>query len=432
MNIIKRILLYSIRIYLILSVLFSVLAIPFALLFNDSNENPFMLLVLIPQIFSGILPWLIPIIIVVALVVMFKDACEHNKQKDLIKKHLVRFIILFSIIITGIFVFYYGEGKFIDTGYMKFARRNYSATLLKDGNVLITGGCLSNKNSKSSEIYDVNSGKFFPSGEMNYQRDNNSAILLKNGNVLVLGGTAKTKHAEIYDVNTKKFYLTGSMIADDSYYSSAILLKDGRVFVVEDIRDDKDDNYNPKTTCEIYDPRTGKFNFVGKTHLYHYSHTTTLLPNGKVLITGGVKLQNAELYDPIKNVFTLTGKPEQVFGNSIAILLNNNKVLLAGHSKADLYDISKGTFVKSKDHIKGNYCNEEPGLASLLNNGRVLLLPVRNDYGSKQALYDSQKDKFTYTKRVWFNYINGTATTLKNGNVLVTGGYKGRPLLYKY
>ncbi|PYQ03338.1 MAG: hypothetical protein DMF82_13455 [Acidobacteria bacterium] len=43
------------------------------------------------------------------------------------------------------------------------------------------------------------------------------------------------------------------------------------------------------------------------------SHTATLLPNGKVLVTGGLgagqssTLSSAELYDPATGMWTLTG-----------------------------------------------------------------------------------------------------------------------------
>jgi hypothetical protein len=47
------------------------------------------------------------------------------------------------------------------------------------------------------------------------------------------------------------------------------------------------------TTGTMNDPRSGA--------------TATLLPNGKVLVVGGVGLSSAELYDPATGAWTLTG-----------------------------------------------------------------------------------------------------------------------------
>src|ERR1044071_6129810 len=56
----------------------------------------------------------------------------------------------------------------------------------------------------------------------------------------------------------------------------------------------------------------------------------TLLPNGKVLITGfGSQFAGAELYDPSTGKFTATGNTRPWAGHS-STLLANGRVLLAG------------------------------------------------------------------------------------------------------
>ena len=63
-------------------------------------------------------------------------------------------------------------------------------------------------------------------------------------------------------------------------------------------------------------------------------HTATLLPNGKVLLTGGEtnsgQTTTAELYDPITNSFAATGSMGTVRTNCRATLLPNGKVLVTG------------------------------------------------------------------------------------------------------
>ena len=83
-------------------------------------------------------------------------------------------------------------------------------------------------------------------------------------------------------------------------------------------------------------------------------HTATLLPDGRVLITGNAGT-NAEIYDPAGGTFRSTGNmatPRS--GGHTATLLNSGKVLIAGGcgphgdsflASAELYDPSNGTFL---------------------------------------------------------------------------------------
>ena len=86
-----------------------------------------------------------------------------------------------------------------------------------------------------------------------------------------------------------------------------------------------------------------------------YNHSVTLLPNGKVLVAGGITYSNgiydvlstAELFDPAAGTCTigtnLMGAPR---ANHTATLLPNGKVLVAGgwdgknlSTTSELYDI---------------------------------------------------------------------------------------------
>ncbi len=81
-----------------------------------------------------------------------------------------------------------GTGVLQPTGNMILPRKNFTATLLQDGRVLITGGITANEaGTNTAELYDPKSGTFSQTPKMNYVWSYHSATLLLNGKVLPCG-----------------------------------------------------------------------------------------------------------------------------------------------------------------------------------------------------------------------------------------------------
>src|SRR5262249_27656092 len=84
---------------------------------------------------------------------------------------------------------------------------------------------------------------------------------------------------------------------------------------------------------EIYNPATGTFLTSGNMVQGVFSHTTTLLSNGQVLVVGGivqVGVFTAELYDPAAGTFRETGSLTSPRYDHTATLLNDGTVLVVG------------------------------------------------------------------------------------------------------
>ena len=126
-----------------------------------------------------------------------------------------------------------------------------------------------------------------------------------------------------------EFENTGSLI-DPREGHTVTLLPNGKLLVAGGV------NFSGVlASAELYDPAFGTWTATGSLANAHYHHTATLLPNGKVLVTGGVDsnfitLASAELYDPASGTWTATGSLVTARSWYTATLLANGMVLVAG------------------------------------------------------------------------------------------------------
>ncbi len=332
------------------------------------------------------------------------------------------------------------------TGSLSTARSNHTATLLPNGKVLVAGGDDNVASTSSAELYDPATGTWSVTGSLNNARQYHTATLLPNGKVLVVGGRGggdnqyqQVARAEVYDPATEQWSVTGSLNTARAYHT-ATLLQNGKVLVAGGI----DGNYNPFSSAELYDPASGTWSVTGSLSTTRSYHTATLLPNGKVLVAAGVGganessffLDSAELYDPATGTWSITGSLNTARSYHTATLLPNGKVLVAGglftnaSKSAELYDpVSESWTATTLLNTARAYHT-----ATLLPNGKVL---VAGGLGSgilnSAELYDSLTGGWNKTGSLNTARLNHTATLLQNGKVLVVGGdtdYSGSAELY--
>jgi WD40 repeat protein len=242
-------------------------------------------------------------------------------------------------------------GKFTRTGSMAAPRENATATLLPDGRVLMAGFA------QWAELYDPHTGKFTRTGQKTDPAGNNIATLLPNGKVLVTGDSLNGFVAQLYDETSGKFmtislalppgtpsvqyrgltvprtdpdtstllpggrvllyeggyletYDSASGACSDAGFVSpgaqwvvatATLLSDGRVlFEGGEFVDLATNAFANTDAAVLYDPTGGPLR-RGSTQVARWGQTATLLPDGSVLLAGGVDndgnpLSSAELF----------------------------------------------------------------------------------------------------------------------------------------
>ncbi|MCX6388600.1 MAG: hypothetical protein NTX07_07725 [Solirubrobacterales bacterium] len=184
---------------------------------------------------------------------------------------------------------------------MARVRSTDTATRLKNGNVLISGGKNSDVPLLGTELYNTANGTFTSTGDMSAPHIYGVTSLLANGKVLIAGGCfadySNTTVAELYDPSKGTFKATGSLTPGLNSASSA-QLPNGKVLIVGGY-----DGTSDVTTAKLYDPATGVFSTsAGRLTDARDSARAVMLKTGKVLIAGGgndgTALTSAELYTP--------------------------------------------------------------------------------------------------------------------------------------
>lgn len=313
------------------------------------------------------------------------------------------------------------------TGNMTVARAGHTATLLSDGRVLIIGGeanpLAGSPSGTTAEVYDPTAGTFAATGSMNQAHTFQSATLLSNGKVLIAGGG----DAEVYDPAIGSFVLTGAMVMQNQF-SQAVLLADGRVLVAGN------------ADAELYDPAAGAFRQAGPyaaTATFGYT-SATLLADGRVLLEGDDG--PAQLYDPASDKFTMTASLASAGLPGLELftttMLKNGKVLITGgtdeifrYASAELYDPVAGTIAPTSSM----HAIRDAHAAVLLADGRALIVGgdsmscggnscVFSGSLASAEFYDPSAGTFFAAGDMNVARSEPQATVLKNGDVLVTGG----------
>jgi len=323
-------------------------------------------------------------------------------------------------------------GSVTGVAQMVEPRSGHTATLLPNGKVLIAGGMRRNQDFyKSAELYDPATSKFQPAGEMNERRVSPIAILLRSGKVLIAGGWVGhgcTDSAELYDPATGRFTMLTSRMTARRGDARATPLENDDVLITGGA---DHDNPGGVASAEVFHPATATFQAVGAMHFARVAHTATMLRDGRVLIVGGRgdKVNAAaEIFDPKTSRFTETGTLHTARYKHTAGLLPDGRVLIAGGSderdwtgnlnSAEVYDPRAGRF--SIVSPLNNSRFKLPEEAVPLESGELLVAG-----GSKNVeIFEPASGKFLLADgQISDAWHFMTETKLKDGSVLLAGGY---------
>lgn len=304
-----------------------------------------------------------------------------------------------------------------ETADLRHARTNHAAVLLPNGKVLVIGGITPESQGgpflASAELFDptANGGRggWSEAGGLHEGRAEHTATLLPNGKVLVVGGRTLgkevigTQSCELFDPTAnrgKGEWLTTAPLKKSRYGHTTTLLPDGKVIIVGGF-----DDSGPVREVELYDSLAhngyGVSQLVAEMNAPFGSHASVSLPNGMILIVGaegyeGTCVHQAELFTAAANqgkgAWTVVSEYLDLCLPTATPLLNG-KVVMSGVS---VFDLEK----------KAELTREVPSA--------WLFDPMVKTANFKKAWTQISPAKIARQHH--------TATLLKNGQVLLVGG----------
>ncbi len=269
-------------------------------------------------------------------------------------------------------------------GSPRITRTGHSATLLADGSVLILGGAGAtgaslqesesfnpNQDPLTGALYDPSSGVFtlLPNALL-VPRANHAATLLSNGQVLVTGGRngdGVLASAELFDPATGRSTALSAAMSMPREEHAATLRPDGTVLITGGRN-----ATGLLDSMEVYDPATRAFVASSEKLLVaRANHTANLLSIGEILIAGGQTASgpsaNTELVGPpaadssapnVAGVIPSAGEAD-VDLNRIIALRFSEPVNTASLTAANLHLTAEGA------EVGGTWSAGEGGLYAL-------------------------------------------------------------------
>lgn len=280
-------------------------------------------------------------------------------------------------------------------------------------------------------------------GEMTAERASHQATVLPSGRVLITGGCAGDgctpfhRSTEIYDPIINAFRSAAPMAVRRAGHTST-LLPDGRVLVAGGCSDG-----GATASAEVYDEETGSWLPAGDMNKPRCSHIDVPLDDGRVFVMGGGSgrlgnLKSTEIFDPATLTFSLL--VGMVDNHYLATRMPDGRVLLTGGqseegeilASAELFNPESDTFEPTGDMATARV---KHGAAVLLD-GRVLVIGGSNHRGyadrfSSTEIYDPDSGKFSPGPELQHgrHKIRDAVAALPCGAIVVAGGAT-RPELY--
>lgn len=162
---------------------------------------------------------------------------------------------------------------------------------------------------------------------------------------------------------------------------TATVLKDGRVLIVGGHKYDESGNKVLHKDAEILDPNVGHFLEGAPLNVPRTGHTATLLQDGRVLVTGGAGLINgeltalriAEVWDPSRDTWTVHQMQAPRMRHAAHLLPDGTVLLTGGLGSAAGRDAATSTEIFAPDQRPESSFTAGPAIAARADHAIVAL-----------------------------------------------------------
>lgn len=189
-------------------------------------------------------------------------------------------------------------------------RALHASAALPDEDILLIGGAEGDGTAIANvDRFDVATNSWSTAGALNVPRHTHTATSLRDGRILVTGGVAYDSGAilastEIFDNNTNTWSFGPAMLEKRSGHAAALLIGNRRVLVIGGVND-ANGTSTLLENAEILDLDTITWTKIETPLARHWLPTMHVLPtDGRVLILGGATISIENVNGTEKTVIT--------------------------------------------------------------------------------------------------------------------------------
>ena len=254
----------------------------------------------------------------------------------------------------------------------------HKALLMGNGKVLVTGGYNSrytNQATAAAYVFDPVHNKIETIGGMNVPRVNHTMSLLQDGRVLIIGGNTlnaagkaiPNNTVEVFDPETNSFSWYADRMISPRFGHSSVVLQNGDVLVtggftaptasVNDTAVESDTKYNtPTNTAEILTADGSVFEVLFKQAEPRAFHKAVVLESGNVALFGGIN-KYVSFSQGQDECFSCL-KTSEIYDPAREDFTDTGKLMSAGRTRFDLMPLRNNRVLILGGPGKAQYSTE--------------------------------------------------------------------------
>lgn len=223
-------------------------------------------------------------------------------------------------------------------------------------------------------------GRWQSAGDLWAARSRGGAVLLPSGQVFVSGGDeiGGASGSEIFDPAANTWRPAAPMLTDRHDHTLTVL-PDGRVMATGGTA-----GQYPTDAVEVYDPSTDRWRSVAPMLRARSGHNTVALADGRIMVVGGNTRPNswcykltasAEFYDAERDRWTVAPAATMPRGHDQTVTLDDGRILFPGSywsPVTEIFDPATNTWQLTRPSLQG--MGRYGYTANLLPDGTVLVV----------------------------------------------------------